>query len=198
MVGEQRAPRERERGVTLNMRDDSIVHRYWDAISNEGPINRGLRRALSRFVRARAAYFAEDAIVHTIIGVEAMFGDATHRSRGESKKVIRRAAAFMLDPDSQPTVAELEELQNKLEQLYAPRHIILHGGLMEEANPGALARSGIQLLQTLICIALEEGFDRMLDLDALPASFDQYLRAARRREKVDRRKGSVSIDACRA
>jgi hypothetical protein len=182
-LGEEVQPNEFGWHGQLNVSDRETLKLYWNRVTEAHEVNRSLRRALSRFVRARAAPFAEDAIVHVLIGLEALFGDAASISRGKSEKVTKRAAVFVTDPANEPAADHLIALRNDVEALYKPRHVILHGGDVSSVDLAPLARSGLQQLQRIINIILGEGFERLRDADDLAKSYDDELLAAWRREK---------------
>jgi Apea-like HEPN len=182
-IGDQVQPTEFGWHAHVNVSDRETVELYWNRVTGSVAVNRSLRRALSRFVRARAAPFAEDAIVHVLIGLEALFGDAASVNRGKTEKVTKRAAIFVVDPSDEPEADHLIGLRSDVEALYKPRHIILHGGDVSPIELSPIAHSGIQQLQRIINIVLGEGFDRLEDVDALAKSYDDELFAAWRREK---------------
>jgi hypothetical protein len=146
IIGEQRPPNEFQVGAVVNLRNEETIGKYWDAVTGRSLVNRSLRRALGRFVRARAAVLAEDVITHAIIGVVSLLGDSADRG---SPKVIRRATALIVHPDGEPAVAELERMKLRFEDLYRPRHLIFHGRDVSEESLSSRPLVGSSFRQTL-------------------------------------------------
>ena len=189
-IGEQSPPTELQYGGSINLSNRETVDLYWNRVTGPSAENRAFRRALSRFVRARAAPFAEDAIVHVIIGVEALFGDPNNISRGKTANVTKRAAVYVVDPINEPASEHLLGLRQDIENIYKPRHLILHGGDVATFNLGPIARSAIFQLQRILQIMLGEGVERLRDLEALSHAYDDELLKARRREKYQTRESA--------
>ncbi|HET9342931.1 MAG TPA: hypothetical protein VFO25_08460 [Candidatus Eremiobacteraceae bacterium] len=184
---ESRPPNETEYGVVLNLSDEQTFRRDWEAIVGGADQNLRLRRAVARFRRARSSWFSEDAIVHAFIGLESIFGEHEKAGRKHARKVTKRVARFVFDPDVSPSAAELGDLSERIAALYDLRHDIVHGALPDQSKTNEGAKDSIQLLRTAILIALEEGFSRTIDLVALANRYDVDLREAQRLEKRRRR-----------
>lgn len=182
-LAEQRAPTEIELYAMVTVPDFRVFRRYWRTITGSSAQSIRLRTSVARFTRARASYFSEDAIVHSFIGMEALFADHTTEAGKIVNKVTRRLTGFILDPDASSSVQDLVALSTRAGQLYKLRHDILHGGLPEESKLGTGAKDAIELLRTSVLIALEEGFVRLKDLAALAEQYDRALQAAQRQEK---------------
>jgi hypothetical protein len=185
-IGEQKPPPiEFNVRPTVRMHDTETVSRYWNAITGPTERNRSLRRALSRFVRARSANWGEDAITHAIIGIESLFGK--NNDSGKSSRIIRRATAFLTDPGRVPTKVETASLKQWIADIYEPRHDIFHGREVRTHSLSLLAKRGIEILREIILIALEEGFARLDNIDAVAGEYDNEERAQARAQKHARR-----------
>jgi hypothetical protein len=184
---ESRPPKETEYGVVLNLSDEHTFRRYWSAIVGSADEHMRLRRAVARFRRARSSWFNEDAIVHAFIGLESIFADHSKAGGKNTKRVTKRVARFVLDPDVSPSAVELSDLSEQIANLYNVRHDIVHGALPDLSKTSEAAKESLQLLQTAILITLEEGFARTIDLAALANRYDADLQVAQRLEKWRRR-----------
>ena len=187
--GETRVPTQMEYHADLNVADYKTFKRYWRTVSGKSQQSQRLRRAVSRFSRARSSWWAEDAIVHGFIGLEALFAEHTTEVGKTVNKVTRRLATFIIPPDASPTVVELTTLSGHIGEIYKLRHDILHGALPDPDKTGQAAKDTIELLRTAILIAVEEGFKRLKNLPALAADYTSALDDARREEKRLARRG---------
>jgi hypothetical protein len=181
-IGNQRIPGEMEAYGSMNV-DDETFQRYWSEVLDQSESGLRLRRGLGRHRHARVSYYREDAILNAFIGLEALFADHTKEVGKIPNKVARRVARFISDPDISSSVADLIGVSSRLEELYRIRHNIVHGADPDALETENAARDSIRLLSTVICIALEEGFDRLKDRPRLARDFDEALLEARREEK---------------